>query len=162
MGCNDTFVGFLRTYRLVTKLTSNRHINTQRHQIPDVPVLYFVEPTASNLKIIASDLQRNLYGDAYINFLYSVSRPVMEEFANQVALDGTAENITQLYDQYLNFVVAEPNLFSLALGRETYWNLNSNSTSDEKLDELIDKTVTGLFSVAVTTGKLVYHTFRKC
>ena len=84
----------------------------------------------------------------------------MEEFANQVALDGTAENIAQLYDQYLNFVVAEPNLFSLALGRETYWTLNSNSTSDEKLDELIDKTVTGLFSVAVTTGKLIDYMFR--
>ena len=119
-----------------------------------------MEPTATNLKIIASDLQRNLYGDAYINFLNSVSRPVMEEFANQVALDGTAENIAQLYDQYLNFVVAEPNLFSLALGRETYWTLNSNSTSDEKLDELIDKTVTGLFSVAVTTGKLIDYMFR--
>ncbi|CAF9917664.1 MAG: hypothetical protein GOMPHAMPRED_001344 [Gomphillus americanus] len=135
-------------------VTIHLHISTQRHQIPDVPVLYFVEPTATNLKIIASDLQRNLYGDAYINFLNSVSRPVMEEFANQVALDGTAENIAQLYDQYLNFVVAEPNLFSLALGRETYWTLNSNSTSDEKLDELIDKTVTGLFSVAVTTGSI--------
>lgn len=128
------------------------HINAQRYQIPDVPVLYFLEPTNSNLKLIASDLQRNLYGDAYINFLYSIPRPLMEDFANQVAVNGTAESIAQLYDQYLNFVVGEPNLFSLAMGRETYWSLNSNSTSDEKLDSLIDRAVAGLFSVAVTTG----------
>jgi sec1 family domain-containing protein 1 len=102
---------------------------------------------------IASDLSRNLYSDAYINFLYSIPRPAMEEFASQVASDGTSESIAQLYDQYLNFVVAEPDLFSLAMGRETYWTLNSATTPDDKVDELIDKVVVGLFSVAVTMGR---------
>ena len=76
----------------------------------------------------------------------------MEDFAAQVASAGTAETIAQVYDQYLNFVVAEPDLFSLAMGRETFWALNSATTEDEKLDSIIDRTVTGLFSVAVTTG----------
>lgn len=133
-------------------MAARRNINSQRHQIPDVPVLYLVEPTEANLRIIASDLSRNLYSDAYINFLYSISRPAMESFASQVAAAGTSEGIAQLYDQYLNFVVAEPDLFTLAMGRETYWALNSATTSDEKLDELVDRTVTGLFSVAVTMG----------
>ena len=115
-------------------------------------MLYLVEPTEANLKIIASDLSRNLYSDAYINFLYSISRPTIEDFASQVAAAGTSENIAQVYDQYLNFVVAEPDLFTLAMGRETYWALNSANTPDEQLDELVDRTVTGLFSVAVTMG----------
>lgn len=115
-------------------------------------MLYLVEPTEANLKIIASDLSRNLYADAYINFLYSISRPAIEAFASQVASAGTSENIAQVYDQYLNFVVAEPDLFTLAMGRETYWALNSAATPDDKLDELVDRTVTGLFSVAVTMG----------
>ena len=132
---------------------ANRNINSQRHQIPDVPVLYLVEPTEANLKIIASDLSRNLYSDAYINFLYSISRPTIEDFASQVASAGTSENIAQVYDQYLNFVVAEPDLFTLAMGRETYWALNSANTPDEQLDELVYRTVTGLFSVAVTMGR---------
>ena len=130
-----------------------RHINSQRHQIPDVPVLYLIEPTEANLRIVASDLSRNLYADAYINFLYSISRPVMEDFASQIATAGTSENIAQVYDQYLNFVVAEPDLFSLAMGRETYWALNSATTEDEKLDALIDRIVIGLFSVVVTMGE---------
>ena len=111
-----------------------------------------MEPTEANLKIIASDLARNLYSDTYINFLYSISRPTIEEFASQVAGAGTSEKIAQVYDQYLNFVVAEPDLFTLAMGRETYWALNSATTPDDKLDELVDKTVSGLFSVAVTMG----------
>ncbi|MCJ1326468.1 Vesicle trafficking between the ER and Golgi [Thelotrema lepadinum] len=135
-------------------VTIHLNINSQRHQIPDVPVLYLVEPTEGNLKIIASDLSRNLYSDAYINFLYSISRPTIEEFASQVAAAGTSENIAQVYDQYLNFVVAEPDLFTLAMGRETYWALNSANTPDEQLDELVDRTVTGLFSVSVTLGTI--------
>ena len=117
-----------------------------------MPVLYLVEPTEANLQIIASDLSRNLYADAYVNFLYSISRPAMEGFAAQIATAGTSEGIAQVYDQYLNFVVAEPDLFSLAMGRETFWALNSATTEDEKLDSMIDRAVTGLFSVSVTMG----------
>ena len=135
-------------------LTGIRHINSQRHEIPDVPVLYLVEPTESNLKRIAVDLAQNLYADAYVNFLYSISRPAMEEFAADIAMAGTSESIAQVFDQYLNFIVAEPDLFSLVMGRETFWALNSATTEDEKLDSMIDRIVTGLFSVAVTMGRL--------
>lgn len=128
------------------------HINSQRHQIPDVPVLYLVEPTAANLQLISSDLSRNLYSDAYINFLYSISRPLMEDFASQVAASSSSEGIAQVYDQYLNFVVGEPDLFSLAMGKGTYWALNSAQTADDVLDSLIDRIVTGLYSVVVTMG----------
>ncbi|MCJ1385879.1 Vesicle trafficking between the ER and Golgi [Xylographa soralifera] len=135
-------------------VTIHLHINSQRHRIPDVPVLYLVEPTAANLQVIASDLSRNLYSDAYINFLYSISRPLMEDFAAQVAGSGSSEGIAQVYDQYLNFIVGEPDLFNLAMGKETYWALNSAQTADDVLDSMIDRIVTGLFSVVVTMGAI--------
>ena len=135
-------------------VTIHLHINSQRHQIPDVPVLYLVEPTPANLKTIASDLSRNLYSDAYINFLYSISRLAMEDFAAEIASAGCAESIVQVYDQYLNFIVAEPDLFSLSLGTDTYCRLNSAATTDEQLDNLVDQIVIGLFSVVVTTGTI--------
>ena len=131
----------------------SRNINSQRHAIPDVPVLYLVEPTASNLNLINQDLAKNLYSDAYINFLSSIPRPLMEDFAAQIAEAGTSESIAQMYDQYLNFVVAEPDLFSLAMGNETYWALNSGQAKDEEVDAVVDRTVSGLFSVVVTMGK---------
>ena len=78
----------------------------------------------------------------------------MEDFAAQIAESGTSEQVAQLYDQYLNFIVAEPDLFSLGLGKETYWALNSAHVKDEDLDNLVDRIVSGLFSVVVTMGKL--------
>jgi hypothetical protein len=138
-------------------VTIHLHINSQRHRIADVPVLYLVEPTPANLALINSDLLRNLYSDAYVNFLYSIPRPVMEDFAAQIASSGTAESIAQVYDQYLNFVVGEPDLFSLNMGKETYWALNSAQAPDDVLDGMIDRIVTGLFSVVVTMGTEISH-----
>ena len=131
---------------------SLRNITSQRHQIPDVPVLYLVEPTENNLHLINDDLRRSLYADAYINFLSSIPRPLMEDFAAELADSGTAEGIVQMYDQYLNFIVSEPDLFSLGMGKDIYWALNSANTKDEEIDALVDRIVSGLFSVVVTMG----------
>lgn len=117
-----------------------------------MPVIYLVEPTPENVKLITSDLERGLYSPAYINFLSSVPRPVLEDFASQVAATGVAESITQVYDQYLNFVVSEPDLFSLGMGKETYWALNGNNVADQIVDDTVDRIVSGLFSVVVTMG----------
>ena len=131
----------------------HRNINSPRHAIPDVPVLYLVEPTAENLQAITKDLSNGLYSPAYVNFLSSISRPLLEDFAAQTATATTSESIAQVYDQYLNFIVSEPNLFSLGMGKDVYWSLNSAQTSDEELDAKIDRIVSGLFSVAVTMGE---------
>ncbi|KAL8725559.1 MAG: hypothetical protein Q9166_007282 [cf. Caloplaca sp. 2 TL-2023] len=133
-------------------VTIHLNLSSPRHPIPDVPVLYLVEPTAANLSFITQDLSKNLYSEAYINFLSSIPRPLMEDFAAQIAEAGTAESISQVYDQYLNFIVAEPDLFSLGLGKETYWALNSANAKDEEIDTLVERIVSGLFSVVVTMG----------
>jgi len=78
----------------------------------------------------------------------------MEDFAGQIAESGTAESVAQMYDQYLNFIVGEPDLFSLGMGKDAYWALNSAKATDEEIDVLVDRTVSGLFSVVVTMGKL--------
>lgn len=120
--------------------------------IPDVPVIYLVEPNAANLQIITSDLSKGLYSPAYVNFLSSVPRPVLEDFASQIATAGVAEHIAQVYDQYMNFIVTEPDLFSLGMGDDTYWAMNSAQISDEAMDAAVDRVVSGLFSVVVTMG----------
>lgn len=129
-----------------------RNVNTARHTIPDVPVIYLVEPTPANIKLLTSDLERGLYSPAYINFLSSVPRPLLEDFASQIATAGVAEHIAQVYDQYLNFIVSEPDLFSLGMGLDTYWAMNGNKVQDEVVDETVDRIVSGLFSVVVTMG----------
>ena len=133
-----------------------RHIASNRHPIPDVPVLYLVEPTPANLQAVTTDLSRGLYSPAYINFLSSIPRPLLEDCARQTAEAGTSESIAQFYDQYLNFIVGEPDLFSLGLRKEnTYHVLNSGQTTDAQLDQVIDRIVSGLFSVMATMGMFV-------
>lgn len=118
-----------------------------------MPVLYLVEPTSPNLHAITTDLSRGLYSPAYVNFLSSIPRPLLEDFAKQTSEAGTSENIAQFYDQYLNFIVAEPDLFSLGMRKQnTYWAINGRHTTDEQLDQLLDRIVSGLFSVMVTMG----------
>jgi hypothetical protein len=118
-----------------------------------VPVIYLVEPTKENLTHITTDLQNGLYTPAHINMLSSMPRPLLEEFADLTAAAHTAPHIASLFDQYLNFIVAEPDLFDLGMAKEhTYWALNSAATSDSELDRVVDRIVSGLFSVVVTMG----------
>ncbi|KAF1931388.1 Sec1-like protein [Didymella exigua CBS 183.55] len=132
-------------------VTIHLNIGTTRHMIPDVPVIYLVEPTAQNLQTITSDLSRGLYSPAYLNFLSSIPRPLLEDFGAQVVQTNTAEHLAQVYDQYLNFVVSEPDLFHLNM-KGAYHTLNSGQTSDQELDSVVDRIVSGLFSVVVTMG----------
>ena len=122
--------------------------------MPDVPVLYLVEPTAVNIQLICSDLARGLYSPAYINFLSSISRPLLEDLAAQIASTNTSEHISQVFDQYLNFIVAEPDLFSLGMGKDAYYTFSSAKVQETVQEAAIDRIVTGLFSVAVTMGQV--------
>lgn len=52
--------------------------------------------------------------------------------------------IAQLYDQYLNFICADNDLFSLGMQNDhTYWALNSGQIKDEELDHVLNKVVSG-------------------
>ncbi|KAI5780665.1 Sec1-like protein [Peziza echinospora] len=134
-------------------VTIHLNINSPRHPIPDVPVVYLVEPTAENVRLISSDLQRSLYQTAYVNFLSSLPRTLLEDFASQTAQNNTSDKVAQVYDQYLNFIVSEPDLFSLGL-KDVYYTLNSSQTKEEAIEACADRIVSGLFSLVVTLGQI--------
>ncbi|KAF3910534.1 hypothetical protein ABW21_db0200829 [Orbilia brochopaga] len=134
-------------------VTIHLNINSQRYPIPDVPAIYLVEPTSENVQLIAKDMQAKLYETCYINFTSSIPRALLEEFAALTAQTQTSSQIAQVFDQYLNFVVSEPDLFSLHL-TDVYYVMNSNKSSDALIDATVDKIVAGLFSVVVTMGTI--------
>lgn len=39
------------------------------------------------------------------------------------------------------------------MGKDTYWAINKAQIKDEELDAIVDRIVSGLFSVVVTMGK---------
>ena len=91
----------------------------------------------------------------YINFLSSISRPLLETLASQVAASNTSNLVSQVYDQYLNFVVSEENLFSCEIPG-VYRTLNDPSVAETVIEDTINQIVSSLFSVAVTLGVFAF------
>ncbi|KAG6868498.1 hypothetical protein C0993_002036 [Termitomyces sp. T159_Od127] len=153
-------------------VTLHVQLHSIRPPLPDVPAVYFVSPTLANVRRIAEDLRKSLYESFHLNFVEPLPRALLEELASSSAQDGTGELISQLLDQYLSFIVPSPSLFSLlppppaqsggpkselpAIPRSTYYILNSPSSTDQQVEEEIERVASGLFSAVVTMGHVPY------
>ncbi|KAG0227413.1 Vesicle trafficking between the ER and Golgi [Actinomortierella wolfii] len=132
-------------------VTVHMQLKSDRQPIPDVPAVYFVEPTSDNIRRISEDLSNHLYDSYYINFSSAIPRPLMEELAASTIPSGTSDHIQQVYDQYLNFLCTEPNMFSLN-ERQSYLALNDPRAPETAIEASIDKAASALFSVMATMG----------
>lgn len=130
-------------------ITVHMSLFSDRQPIPDVPAIYFVEPTAQNIAKISEDFSRHLYDSYSINFLSSVSRLLLEDLATASIDAGVHNQIKQIYDQYLNYICLESRLFSLNLDK-TYYNLNNPSSSETLIEATINQIVDSLYSAIVT------------
>ncbi|KAF9486351.1 Sly1 vesicle trafficking sec1-like protein [Pholiota conissans] len=155
-------------------VTLHVQLHTLRPPLPDVPAVYFVSPTLANIKRMAQDLQKNLYESFHFNFVEPLPRSLLEELAASVAQDGTGELVEQIADQYLSFIAPSPSLFSLLPPPptvpsvtspnppspsgpiSTYTILNSPSSTEQQIEEEIERVASGLFSAVVTTGHVPF------
>ncbi|KAL5713843.1 Vesicle trafficking between the ER and Golgi [Ranunculus cassubicifolius] len=126
-------------------------IDKDRQMIPDVPAVYFVQPTQFNIQRIIMDSSRSLYQSFHLNFSSSLPRPLLEDLAAGTLQGEAVERISKVFDQYLEFVTLEDNMFSLAQP-STYVQLNDPSAGDREIEEIIEKIVSGLFCVLATLG----------
>ncbi|OCH96411.1 Sec1-like protein [Obba rivulosa] len=153
-------------------VTLHVQLHSNRPPLSDVPAVYFVLPTLSNIRRIAQDLEKGLYETFHLNFVEPLPRALLEELAAAVARDGTGELVDQVLDQYLSFISPSPSLFSLippstaasastpnaasvpgpSQPHSTYAVLNSPSSSEQQIEEEIERVASGLFSVVVTMG----------
>lgn len=126
-------------------------MNSDRYPIPDVPAIYFVQPTPENIEIISRDLSKGLYESIYINFTSPLPRNLLEDLAQQTV--NTSSAISQVYDQYLNFLVQEPNSYSLGM-ENVYSTLANPKVREEDIEQIVTKIVNGMFSVVLTSGTI--------
>lgn len=134
-------------------ITVHSMINQRRAALADVPVIYFVQPTLENVSTIIKDIENDQYSSFYINFTSSLSRSLLEDFAKRVASTGKADRIKQVWDQYLDFIVTEPNLFSLECPN-IYSKFNSPKTSEDEINSQVEIIAQGLFSEIITMGPI--------
>lgn len=90
-----------------------RQLHSDRDSIPEVPAIYFCAPSVENLGRIGQDLQNGLYDIYHLNFISPISRQKMEDLASAALLSGAVANIHKVFDQYLNFITLEDDLFVL-------------------------------------------------
>lgn len=78
---------------------------------------------------------------------------MLEELAKAALECDSVSSVSKVYDQYLNFVSLEDNLFHLNIP-SSYVDFHDPTLSDSKAEENLERTVEALFSVIVT---LVCH-----
>ena len=128
-------------------------IDSEREPIPDVPAVYFVEPTRANLSIIAKDCALGLYKAAYLNFVTRLDRSLLEEFARLVVQSNAVEKVALVFDQYLDYVCLERNLFTLNK-TNSYVLYNDPTTTEHMMERAMLDIANGLLSVISTIGQL--------
>lgn len=146
----------LLTVKELRELGVTLHLNlhSDRDSIPDVPAVYFVLPTEDNIRRICQDLQNQLYDSYYLNFISAINRQKLEDIAQTALQSNCVQVVSKVFDQYLNFISLEEDLFCLRNSdRElSYYDINRGDVKDAEMEQMMDTIVDSLFSVFVTLG----------
>ncbi|KAG8227275.1 hypothetical protein J437_LFUL012189 [Ladona fulva] len=137
-------------------VTLHVQLHADRDSIPDVPAVYFCLPTEENLGRIGQDLQNNLYDAYHLNFISPISRQRLEDLAAAALQANCVSQIHKVYDQYLNFISLEDDMFTLKHQNSdsiSYYSINRADVRDTEMENIMDTIVESLFSVFATLGK---------
>lgn len=136
-------------------VTLHLNLHSDRDCIPDVPAIYFVMPTEENVQRICRDFQNQLYEDYYLNFISAVPRQRLDDLASAAIQYNCVTQVMKVFDQYLNFISLEDDLFTLRHHDRdlmSYYALNRGDMKDFEMEQIMDMVVDSLFSVFVTMG----------
>uniref|UniRef100_A0A8C9WTC3 Sec1 family domain containing 1 n=1 Tax=Scleropages formosus TaxID=113540 RepID=A0A8C9WTC3_SCLFO len=132
-----------------------RLLHSDRDPIPDVPAIYFVMPTEENVDRICQDLRNQLYESYYLNFISAISRSKLEDVASAALAANAVNQVTKVFDQYLNFITLEDDMFVLCNQNTeliSYHAINRPDIMDTDMEAIMDTIVDSLFCFFVTLG----------
>ncbi|KAI4463368.1 vesicle protein sorting-associated [Holotrichia oblita] len=136
-------------------VTLHVQLHSDRDPIPEVPAIYFCVPNDENLGRISQDFQRGIYDIYHLNFISPITRQKLEDIASAAIQSSCVANIHKVYDQYINFISLEDDMFILKhQGSDdlSYYSINRSDIKDTEIDFIMDSIVDSLFSVFVTLG----------
>jgi hypothetical protein len=132
--CKDILAPLLRINDLRKQgVTLHLSLEADRQPIPDVPAVYFLQPTPANVERVVQDAQAGLYDAMHVNFVSAAPGRYIEQLAAGVVKAGALGRVTRLFDQYMSFVALEPSLFSLNLPA-CYLDLNDPCAKDSQIE----------------------------
>ncbi|CAJ0580394.1 unnamed protein product, partial [Mesorhabditis spiculigera] len=133
-------------------VTLHMLLDGKREPLPDVPAVYFVNPSNENIAMICRDMQLRYY----LNFASALPRNELEQLAQGAVRENCVDQVKKVVDQYLKFISLENDLFVLkrsTAGRPlTFYTINDLATSEDVMNGMIQSIADGLFSVCATLG----------
>ncbi|CAB3369233.1 Hypothetical predicted protein [Cloeon dipterum] len=136
-------------------VTLHVQLHSDRDPIPDVPAVYFCMPSEENLGRIGQDLQNGLYDTYHLNFISPISRQRLEDLAAAALHANCVTSVHKVFDQYLNFISLEDDMFILKHQNSdaiSYYSINKGEMKDTDMDAIMDNIVDSLFCVFATLG----------
>ncbi|ELK28538.1 Sec1 family domain-containing protein 1 [Myotis davidii] len=136
-------------------ITLHLLLHSDRDPIPDVPAVYFVMPTEENIDRMCQDLRNQLYESYYLNFISAISRSKLEDIANAALAANAVPQVAKVFDQYLNFITLEDDMFVLCNQNKelvSYRAINRPDITDTEMETVMDTIVDSLFCFFVTLG----------
>jgi hypothetical protein len=96
----DIISPILKLHELRKKgVTLHMLIDAERDAIPDVPAIYFVEPTPHNIEQIITDCSKELYSTVHLNFVSPLSREALELLA-RLAVENGCTSMVRIPSRY--------------------------------------------------------------
>jgi len=134
-------------------VTLHLKLEHDREEIPDVPSVYFVSPSAENIKKISSDFSKSLYEGYYLNFSSTLPESGLEALATAAVRANAVGQVKCVRDQYLGYISLEDDLFDLSLG-DGYRLLHDPRVGEKEVERFVAAATMGLFSVCATLGQV--------
>uniref|UniRef100_A0A8C6TRZ3 Sec1 family domain containing 1 n=1 Tax=Neogobius melanostomus TaxID=47308 RepID=A0A8C6TRZ3_9GOBI len=101
------------------------------------------------------DLRNQLYEAYYLNFISAISRSKLEDIASAALAATAVTQVNKVYDQYLNFITLEDDMFILCHQNKeliSYHAINRTDIQDTDMEAIMDTIVDSLFCFFVTLG----------
>lgn len=145
-------MGQLRNHGITLHLA----LKADRHPVPDVPVIYFVEPSEESISRIVSDYKSGMYSVMHLNFSSSISTSLLQRLGKEMSLIVPAPRcqISRVVDRYCSFVSLNQTCFSLN-NHSMYYNLHRSGVPDKEIEASVERVGLGLLSVILTCVKQV-------
>lgn len=136
-------------------ITLQLQIDAPRSPLPDIPAVYVVSPTTENVNRLLCDIEgtgsgkgknARLYSAASLAFTAPTSLKLLKALASQMKLPA---RISSVHDLYADYVALEQGVFSLNIPKSY---VVVNTPDDAAQSALVDRAVSGLFSVVASLG----------
>lgn len=134
-------------------VTLHMLISATRDRIPDVPAVYFLQPSEENVRRVVEDCKRKLYDEIYLNFCSPLSQPLMQMLARGMVEANAVSVVCKVFDQFLGFVSLEPQLFTVNMA-QSFVRYNKPSLVDHQVEACMKEVAQGATSAIATLGIL--------